>query len=170
MAVPARARSQHLELRLIFTNASRLCSRVVPDWCWLRVQRAPEKQPRFMRRCQRAVFRASRLSRLKIRSNIVLRASRNFRSTSKAGFGFANALRAILRHDPDVILVGEMRDTETAEVAVQAALTGHLVLSTLHTTDAASAITRLTEMGIAPYLVAATGSGCAGATTAAHPV
>lgn len=78
---------------------------------------------------------------------------------TKAGFGFANALRAILRHDPDVILVGEMRDTETAEVAVQAALTGHLVLSTLHTTDAASAITRLTEMGIAPYLVAATVQG-----------
>ena len=78
---------------------------------------------------------------------------------TKAGFGFANALRAILRHDPDVILVGEMRDTETAEIAVQAALTGHLVLSTLHTTDAASAITRLTEMGIAPYLVAATLQG-----------
>ena len=78
---------------------------------------------------------------------------------AKAGFGFANALRAILRHDPDVILVGEMRDTETAEIAVQAALTGHLVLSTLHTTDSASAITRLTEMGIAPYLVAATLQG-----------
>ncbi|MEP6832746.1 MAG: GspE/PulE family protein [Gemmatimonas sp.] len=77
----------------------------------------------------------------------------------KAGFGFANALRAILRHDPDVILVGEMRDTETADVAVQAALTGHLVLSTLHTTDASSAITRLTEMGVAPYLVAATVQG-----------
>lgn len=75
---------------------------------------------------------------------------------TRAGFTFANALRAILRHDPDVILVGEMRDIETAEIAVQAALTGHLVLSTLHTTDAASAVTRLTEMGIAPYLVAAT--------------
>ncbi|MEP6764614.1 MAG: GspE/PulE family protein [Gemmatimonadaceae bacterium] len=78
---------------------------------------------------------------------------------TKAGFGFANALRAILRHDPDVILVGEMRDTETAEIAVQAALTGHLVLSTLHTTDAPSAVARLTEMGIAPYLVAATLQG-----------
>ena len=77
----------------------------------------------------------------------------------KAGFGFANALRAILRHDPDVILVGEMRDAETAEIAVQAALTGHLVLSTLHTTDAPSAVARLTEMGIAPYLVAATLQG-----------
>lgn len=78
---------------------------------------------------------------------------------TRAGFTFANALRAILRHDPDVILVGEMRDIETAEIAVQAALTGHLVLSTLHTTDAASAVTRLTEMGIAPYLVAATVQG-----------
>jgi type II secretory ATPase GspE/PulE/Tfp pilus assembly ATPase PilB-like protein len=74
----------------------------------------------------------------------------------KAGFGFANALRAILRHDPDVILVGEMRDTETAEIAVQAALTGHLVLSTLHTTDAAGALPRLVEMGIPSYLLAAT--------------
>ena len=74
----------------------------------------------------------------------------------KAGFGFANALRAILRHDPDVILVGEMRDAETAEIAVQAALTGHLVLSTLHTTDAAGALARLTEMGVPPYLLAAT--------------
>ncbi len=74
----------------------------------------------------------------------------------KAGFGFANALRAILRHDPDVILVGEMRDAETAEIAVQAALTGHLVLSTLHTTDATGTLPRLVEMGVAPYLLAAT--------------
>ncbi len=74
----------------------------------------------------------------------------------KAGFGFANALRAILRHDPDVILVGEMRDAETADIAVQAALTGHLVLSTLHTTDATGALARLTEMGVPAYLLAAT--------------
>jgi type II secretory ATPase GspE/PulE/Tfp pilus assembly ATPase PilB-like protein len=75
---------------------------------------------------------------------------------NKAGFGFPNALRAILRHDPDVILVGEMRDADTAEIAVQAALTGHLVLSTLHTTDAAGALARLVEMGVPRYLVAAT--------------
>ncbi len=74
----------------------------------------------------------------------------------KAGFGFPNALRAILRHDPDVILVGEMRDAETAEIAVQAALTGHLVLSTLHTTDATGALARLSDMGVPPYLLAAT--------------
>ncbi|MEO6445673.1 MAG: GspE/PulE family protein [Gemmatimonadaceae bacterium] len=77
----------------------------------------------------------------------------------KAGLGFANVLRSILRHDPDLVMVGEMRDRETAEVAVQAALTGHLVFSTLHTNDAPSGITRLIDMGIEPYLVAATVQG-----------
>ena len=77
----------------------------------------------------------------------------------KAGFGFDTALSSILRHDPDVIMVGEMRDRMTAELAIQAALTGHLVFSTLHTTDSASAITRLVEMKIEPYLVAATVQG-----------
>ena len=70
------------------------------------------------------------------------------------GHTFSGALRAILRQDPDVIMVGEIRDLETAEIAVQAALTGHLVLSTLHTNDAASAITRLRELGIPAYLLA----------------
>lgn len=67
---------------------------------------------------------------------------------------FANGLRSILRQDPDIILVGEIRDLDTAEMAVQASLTGHLVLSTLHTNDAPSAVTRLTDMGIEPYLIA----------------
>jgi len=71
----------------------------------------------------------------------------------KAGMTFASGLRSILRQDPDVILVGEIRDAETAEIAVQAALTGHRVLSTVHTNDAATAITRLIEMGIQPFLV-----------------
>jgi general secretion pathway protein E len=71
----------------------------------------------------------------------------------KIGLGFASALRNILRQDPDVILVGEIRDAETAEIAIQSALTGHLVFSTLHTNDAASAITRLQEMGIESYLL-----------------
>ena len=71
----------------------------------------------------------------------------------KAGMTFASGLRSILRQDPDVILVGEVRDAETAGIAVQAALTGHRVLTTLHTNDAAQAITRLIEMGIQPYLV-----------------
>ena len=70
----------------------------------------------------------------------------------KAGLTFARGLRSMLRADPDVIMVGEIRDAETARIAVESALTGHLVLSTLHTNDAASAITRLTEMGIEPFL------------------
>lgn len=72
---------------------------------------------------------------------------------SKIGFTFANGLRALLRHDPDVLLVGEIRDRETAEMAIHSSLTGHLVLSSLHTTDAPGAITRLLDMGIEPYLV-----------------
>lgn len=72
---------------------------------------------------------------------------------TKAGLTFAAALRSILRSDPDVVLIGEIRDKETAQIAVEAALTGHLVLSTLHTNDAPSAVTRLTEMGIEPFLV-----------------
>ena len=71
----------------------------------------------------------------------------------KAGLTFASALRSILRSDPDIVLIGEIRDHETANIAVEAALTGHLVLSTLHTNDAPSAVTRLVEMGIEPFLV-----------------
>jgi type II secretory ATPase GspE/PulE/Tfp pilus assembly ATPase PilB-like protein len=74
----------------------------------------------------------------------------------KVGVTFASTLRALLRQDPDILLVGEIRDAETAQVATQAALTGHLVLSTLHTNDAPSAITRLLDLGVAPYLVAST--------------
>jgi len=77
----------------------------------------------------------------------------------KIGLTFATGLRHILRQDPDVILVGETRDQETAEIAVRAALTGHLVLSTLHTTDAAGAVIRLMDMGVPPYLLAASISG-----------
>jgi general secretion pathway protein E len=72
----------------------------------------------------------------------------------KIGLTFASGLRSILRQDPDVIMVGEIRDFETAEIAIQASLTGHLVLSTLHTNDASSAITRLVDMGVEPFLVA----------------
>jgi type II secretion system protein E len=74
----------------------------------------------------------------------------------KVGLTFANALRALLRQDPDIMLVGEVRDRETADIATHAALTGHLVLSTLHTNDAATALTRLVDLGIEPYLVAST--------------
>ncbi|MDR7520158.1 MAG: type II secretion system ATPase GspE [Armatimonadota bacterium] len=71
----------------------------------------------------------------------------------KAGLTFASGLRSILRQDPDIVMVGEIRDRETAEIAVQAALTGHLVLSTLHTNDAAGAVTRMVDMGVEPFLI-----------------
>jgi general secretion pathway protein E len=77
----------------------------------------------------------------------------------KAGMTFAAGLRSILRQDPDVIMVGEMRDGETARIAVQAAMTGHVVFSTVHTNDAPSAVTRLVDLGIEPYMVAATLGG-----------
>jgi general secretion pathway protein E/type IV pilus assembly protein PilB len=78
---------------------------------------------------------------------------------SKIGLTFAAALRSILRHDPDVILIGEMRDLETSESAIQASLTGHMVFSTLHTNDAPSAFTRLIDMGVEPFLVSSTVEG-----------
>jgi type II secretion system protein E len=78
---------------------------------------------------------------------------------SKIGLTFAASLRSILRHDPDVVLIGEMRDLETAESAIQASLTGHLVFSTLHTNDSPSAFTRLIDMGVEPFLVASTVEG-----------
>jgi type II secretory ATPase GspE/PulE/Tfp pilus assembly ATPase PilB-like protein len=71
----------------------------------------------------------------------------------RIGLTFAAGLRSMLRHDPDIMMVGEVRDLETAEIAIQVALTGHLVFSTLHTNDAASAVTRLVDMGIEPFLV-----------------
>jgi type IV pilus assembly protein PilB len=79
-----------------------------------------------------------------------------FQVNEKAGFTFAGALRAMLRQDPDIMMVGEVRDAETAGIVTQAALTGHLVFSTLHTNDAPSAVTRLVNVGIESYLVAAT--------------
>jgi len=82
-----------------------------------------------------------------------------FQVSDKIGFTFANALRALLRQDPDIMMVGEIRDADTARVAIQSALTGHLILSTLHTNDAPGAVTRLYNLGIEPYLVGATVSG-----------
>ena len=72
---------------------------------------------------------------------------------SKIDLTFAKALRAILRQDPDIIMIGEIRDFETAQIAIQASLTGHLVLATLHTNDASSAVTRLIDMGVEPFLL-----------------
>jgi general secretion pathway protein E len=70
--------------------------------------------------------------------------------------GFADGIRALMRQDPDIIMIGEIRDLQTAEMAIQAALTGHLVLSTLHTNDSASAVTRMLDLGVAPFLLNAT--------------
>ncbi|MBN1795244.1 MAG: Flp pilus assembly complex ATPase component TadA [Sedimentisphaerales bacterium] len=78
-----------------------------------------------------------------------------FQVSETVGFKFANALRSLLRQDPDIVMVGEIRDHETANIAVQAALTGHLVFSTLHTNDAPGAVTRLLDLGVAPYLLSA---------------
>ena len=86
----------------------------------------------------------------------------------KIGLTFASALRAFLRQDPDVIMVGEIRDNETAEIAIHASLTGHLVLSTIHTNDAAGAVTRLVEMGIEPFLVRSSRDRHARAAPRAH--
>jgi type IV pilus assembly protein PilB len=72
----------------------------------------------------------------------------------KAGLSFATGLRSMMRADPDIIMVGEIRDRETAQIAIESALTGHMVLSTLHTNDAPTTVTRLVEMGIEPFLVA----------------
>ncbi len=84
-----------------------------------------------------------------------LRGVNQVQANQKGGLGFADALRSLLRQDPDVLMVGEIRDGETATIAVQASLTGHMVLATLHTNDAVSAVTRLINMGIEPYLIGA---------------
>ncbi|NIA21479.1 MAG: type II/IV secretion system protein [Anaerolineaceae bacterium] len=84
-----------------------------------------------------------------------LRSVNQFQANERIGFTFSSVLRSLLRQDPDIIMVGEVRDEETAKIAVQAALTGHLVLSTLHTNDAAAAVTRLQNIGVEPYLVSA---------------
>ena len=84
--------------------------------------------------------------------------------------GFAEGIRALMRQDPDIIMVGEIRDLETADMAIQAALTGHLVLSTLHTNDAPSAITRLLDLGVPPYLLQCHRARRDGAAPGAHAV
>ena len=98
--------------------------------------------------------RPSTSSRSKTRSSTASPASRRLKSTARRASTFPSGLRAILRQDPDVILVGEVRDRETAEIAMSAAVTGHLVLTTIHTVDAPSAVARLVEMGVPPFLVA----------------
>ena len=103
--------------------------------------------------------RRPRSSRPKTRSSTSWKGINQIQVQPKVGLTFAASLRSILRHDPDVVLVGEIRDLETAENAVQASLTGHLVFSTLHTNDAAGAFMRLVDMGVEPFLVGSTVEG-----------
>ena len=103
-------------------------------------------------RAQHARRRTS--SRSRTRSSTRSRGITQVQVNHKAGLTFANGLRSMMRADPDILMVGEIRDRETAQIAIEGALTGHMVLSTLHTNDAPSAITRLIEMGIEPFLVA----------------
>ncbi len=104
---------------------------------------------------------------MKTRSNTNSSGVNQIHVKPQIGFTFANGLRSIVRQDPDVIMVGEIRDAETAEIAVQAALTGHLVFSTLHTNDAAGAISRLLEMGVQDYLFSSSLLGCISAEVSA---
>ena len=99
-------------------------------------------------------MKAARLSPSKTPSRYQLEGTVQIQVREQIGLTFATGLRSVLRHDPDVVLVGEIRDFETAEIAVRAAQTGHLVFSTLHTNDSVSAVTRLLEMRIEPYLIA----------------
>ena len=86
------------------------------------------------------------------------------------GVDFAHGVRTLMRQDPDIIMVGEIRDRDTADMAVQAALTGHLVLSTLHTNDAPTAVTRMLDLGVPPYLIKLDAAGRHGAAPRAHAV
>ena len=124
-----------------------------------RPDRLRQDAPRSTAPSTRSRTRRSRSSRSRTRSSTSSEGISQIQVHSKIGLTFAACLRSILRHDPDVILIGEMRDLETAESAIQASLTGHLVFSTLHTNDAPSAFTRLIDMGIEPFLVASTVEG-----------
>lgn len=99
------------------------------------------------------------VSRIKVMARLDIEGIGQTQVNTRVGMTFARGLRAILRQDPDVVMVGEIRDTETAEIAVQASLTGHLVLSTLHTNTAVGAITRLQDMGVEPFLLSSSLTG-----------
>ena len=114
----------------------------------------PARRPRFTRRFRKINDTERKIITIEDPVEYQLKGVNQIQVNTKSGLTFAAGLRAILRHDPDVVLVGEIRDRETAEIAVQASLTGHLVFSTLHTNDAPGAATRLIDMGVEPYLVA----------------
>jgi type IV pilus assembly protein PilB len=99
-----------------------------------------------------------------------MRGINQMQTNPKAGLTFASALKSILRADPDIVMIGEIRDFETAKIAVEAALTGHLVLATLHTNDAPGALSRLTDMGVEPFLARRLCANCKQPTEIEDPV
>ena len=129
-------------------SSSAATSRSPTAWCWSPDPPAPAKPPRSTRRSARSRTTKTRSSPSKIRSSIRSRASRRFRSTRKKGLTFARGLRSILRHDPDKIMVGEIRDQETAQIAINAALTGHLVFTTVHANNVLDVLGRFLNMGV----------------------
>ena len=109
---------------------------------------AAEKPPRFTARSRRSTTAVRKIITIEDPVEYQLKGINQIQVSEKAGLTFGRGLRAILRHDPDVVLIGEIRDQETAQIAVQASLTGHMVFSTLHTNDAPGALTRLVDMGV----------------------
>ena len=108
--------------------------------------------------------------RLRIRSKLSIPKLNQMQVQPAIGVTFASGVRTLLRQDPDIIMVGEIRDLETADIAVQASLTGHLVLSTLHTNDSATAVTRLLDLGVSDFLIQATPAGGHGSASGSYPL
>ena len=109
----------------------------------------------FIRHLMLLINRIVKLLRLKIRLSMKWRELIRFRFETEVGMTFSAALRSMLRQAPNIVMVGEIRDLETAEIAINASLTGHMVFSTLHTNDAPSSVSRLIDMGVKPFLVSA---------------
>ena len=124
-------------------------------WSWSPARPARARRPRSTRRSASSTRSARTSAPPRTRSSTTSHGINQVQMHDEIGLNFAMALRAFLRQDPDIIMVGEIRDFETAEIAVKAALTGHLVLSTLHTNDAPATISRLLNMGVEPFLITA---------------
>ena len=138
--------------------------------CWSPGPPARARPPRCTPRCRASTPARTNIMTVEDPIEYELRGIGQTQVNAKIDMTFAKALRAILRQDPDVIMIGEIRDLETAQIAVQASLTGHLVLATLHTNDAASAVTRLIDMGIEPFLLVVVAARRAGAAPGAQAV
>ncbi len=149
--------ARHDQARLRGEGARRLQGVDLPArtaWCWSPARPAAARPPRSTRRSPSSTRPRPNISTAEDPVEFNLAGINQVQMHEDIGLTFAAALRSFLRQDPDIIMVGEIRDFETAEIAVKAALTGHLVLSTLHTNDAPSTINRLLNMGVEPFLVA----------------